>query len=96
MDKAILSCGSIDIGAGFTDRHEDTALIKRAMIDSARQVILAVDHAKFDRIAFAKIGDIHKVHTIVTDVKPSERWLDALDTLGVHLMYEKNVGGMKK
>ncbi len=96
VDKAILSCGSIDIGAGFTDRHEDTALIKRAMMDSARQVILAVDHAKFDRIAFAKIGDIHKVHTIVTDVKPSERWLDALDKLGVHLMYEKNVGGMKK
>ena len=52
--------------------------------------------AKFDKIAFAKIGDIHKVHTIVTDVKPSERWLEALDSLGVHLMYEKNVGGMKK
>ena len=96
VDKAILSCGSIDIRAGFTDRHEDTALIKRAMMASARQVILAVDHAKFDKIAFAKIGDIQSVHTIVTDIQPPERWTEALDTLGVHLMYEKNVGGIKK
>lgn len=96
VDKAILSSGSLDIRAGFTDRHEDTALIKRAMMASARQVILAVDHGKFDRIAFAKIGDIHEVSTIVTDAEPNERWKEALSKLGVHLMYEKNVGGMKK
>ena len=89
VDKAILSCGSLDIRAGFTDRHEDTALIKKAMIASSRSVILAVDHNKFDKIAFAKIGDISKVNTIVTDVRPSERWTEALDELGVELLYEK-------
>jgi len=89
VDKAILSCGSLDIRAGFTDRHEDTALIKRAMMSAARQVILAADHAKFDRIAFAKIGDISNLSTIVTDVEPSEKWKETLSRLGVQLLYEK-------
>ena len=86
VDKAILSCGSLDIHAGFTDRHEDTALVKRAMISSARQVILAADHGKFDKIAFAKIGDISQLDTVVTDMDPGPRWADALSGLGVKLL----------
>ena len=86
VDKAILSCGSVDIHAGFTDRHEDTALVKRAMISSARQVILAADHGKFDKIAFAKIGDISQLDTVVTDMDPGPRWADALSGLGVKLL----------
>ena len=88
VDKAILSCGSLDILAGFTDRHEDTALVKRAMMSAARQVILAADHGKFDKIAFAKIGELSQLNTIVTDKAPDARWADALASLGVKLLYE--------
>ena len=86
VDKAILSCGSLDIRAGFTDRHEDTALIKRAMISASKQVILAADHGKFDKIAFAKIGDLNQVSTIVTDRMPDAHWTDALERIGVRLV----------
>jgi len=87
VDKSIISCGSLDIDAGFTDRHEDTALIKRAMMDSAKQVILAVDHTKFDRVAFATIGGLNRVSVLVTDMKPDERWLEAAEKYGIKIIY---------
>ena len=84
VQTAIISCGSLDLEAGFSDRHEDTALIKRAMMASAERVILAADSSKLDRLAFAKIGDISEIDTLVTDKKPGGRWLDAL---GAKLIY---------
>ena len=86
VDKAILSCDSLDIEAGYTDRHEDTALIKRAMMASARQVILAADHTKLDRVAFANIGLLKELDCFVTDARPDKRWLEALDKYGVRLI----------
>ncbi len=87
VDKAVISCGSLDIREGFTDRHEDTALIKRAMISAAAKGILAADHRKFDKTSFAKIGDISQLSYIVTDVEPDSRWKDAAAGLGVELLY---------
>ncbi|MBR4235097.1 MAG: DeoR/GlpR transcriptional regulator [Clostridia bacterium] len=89
VDKAIISCDSLDIDAGFTDRHEDTALIKRAMMASAKQVILAVDHGKFGRVAFAGIGDLSSVDCVVTDVEPDARFREAFDKCGIKLLYSQ-------
>ena len=88
VDKAIISCNSIDINTGFTDRHEDTALIKRAMMASAKQVILAADESKFDKIAFARIGTLSEIDYLVTDFKPSSVWQEALKEQRVKLLYE--------
>ena len=87
VDKAIISCGSLDTEAGFTDRHEDTALIKRAMMDSAKQVILAVDHSKFDKVAFAAIGNLNRISVLVTDTDPGEKWHEAAREYGIKLIY---------
>lgn len=87
VDKAIISCDSLDIDAGFTDRHEDTALIKQAMMASARQVILAADHSKFDHVAFAGIGSVNQLKCIITDLEPEARWKEAFDKYGVELLY---------
>ena len=86
VDKAIISCGSLDIDAGFTDRHEDTALIKRAMMASAKQVILAVDSGKFDTVAFARIGSLSDISYVVTDKIPEKNWLETFDKYGIKLL----------
>jgi len=87
VDKAIISCDSLDINAGFTDRHEDTALIKQAMMSSAKQVILAVDHSKFDRVAFAGIGDLSRLSYVVTDEEPDEKWRNVFEKYGIKLLF---------
>ena len=88
VDKAIISCNSIDMSIGFTDRHEDTALLKRAMMASSKQVILAADKTKFDKIAFARIGTLNDIDYLVTDFKPDENWTKALKEQQVRLLYE--------
>ena len=88
VDKAIISCSCLDIAVGFTDRHEDTALLKKAMMASSKQVILAADISKFDKVAFAGIGTLHDINYIVTDEMPNERWLEAFELNGVKLLCE--------
>ncbi len=86
VDKAIISCDSVSREAGFTDRHEDTALIKRAMMRSARQVVLLCDHTKLDRTAFARIGSLNEIDYFVTDAPLDAQWRETLLARGVKLI----------
>lgn len=88
VDKAIISCTALDMDAGYTDAGEDNALVKRAMMESARQTILTVDSGKFDKTAFAQVGNLSKLTALVTDHKPSQAWRDRLNEEGVKLIWK--------
>lgn len=87
VDKAIVSCKGIDLYAGITDSDERLADNKASMIDVARKKILAVDSSKFGKVAFAKIGDLKDLSTIVTDKKPEEEWLQKLEEWSVECIF---------
>ena len=82
-DYAILSCKGMDIEKGITDTREQFAELKKSFFGSARKVILAVDHTKFDKISFVYFGDFDDIDVVVTDVEPDERWK--------HLFAERNI-----
>lgn len=86
-DKVILSCKGIDLEKGITDANELFAQAKRTMLESSVQKILAVDRTKFDKVAFAKICDLADIDLLVTDVKPSEKWLEYLEKKGIECLY---------
>lgn len=87
VDKAILSCKGFDVDRGITDGNEHFAQVKQAMIQSAKERILAVDFSKFDQSAFARICDIGEFSTVVTDQHPGETWLNYLRDQGIRCMY---------
>lgn len=87
VDKAIISSKGFDLHAGFTDTDELHAHNKMSMLNSAKEKILAVDKSKFGKIAFAKIGDLQNLTTLVTDEKPGDEWLQTLKKLGVECRY---------
>lgn len=87
VDKAIVSCKGIDMYAGFTESDERHANNKSSMFYMAKTKILAVDSSKFNKIAFAKIGDLKEISVIVTDKKPEEEWLSALAEAGVECVF---------
>ncbi len=87
VEKAIISCKGIDMEKGVTDGNELFSQAKQTMIRSARQCILAADHSKFDRIAFSKICDVHQIHTVVTDEKPSDQWMEYFERAGICCLY---------
>ena len=87
VDKAIISSKGFELDKGFTDSDERHANNKRSMLESAKMKILAIDSSKFDRVAFAKIGDLHDVTMVVTDEKPAEEWLKKMEEYQVECIY---------
>ena len=86
-DKAIISSKGFDLYAGFTDSDERHATNKKSMLKGARTKILAVDSSKFNRISFAKIGDLRDITTVVTDVKPEDEWLKEFAKYNIECIY---------
>ncbi len=83
VDKAILSCKGIDQQAGITDSAEGHALAKQAMIRNAREVILALDDSKFDKISFVQVASLEAARTVVTNKRPEDKWLSHFHDLGL-------------
>ncbi len=87
VDKAIISAKGIDIEAGFTDSDDRHASNKMTMLNIGKIKVLAVDHSKFNRISFSKIGDFRDIDIIVTDKKPEPEWIQKFDEMKVECIY---------
>lgn len=86
-DYAILSCKGFDLEKGITDTRETFANLKKVFVNSAKKVILAVDHTKFNKISFVRLGELDDVDVVVTDVEPDEKWKNLLKEKGIELYY---------
>jgi len=73
-DKAIISCKGLDFEKGIMESHLEEAETKKSMIDNTRELILAVDSSKFNRLSFAKMLDIKRIDLIVSDYIPPD-WI---------------------
>ena len=89
VDKAFLSCKGIDIAKGITESNELEAEVKKIMVESSQQTILAVDSTKFDQISFVKLLPFSAVHTLITDAKPSDQWLQHLAAHHIEVIYRE-------
>jgi DeoR/GlpR family transcriptional regulator of sugar metabolism len=87
VDKAIISCKGINMLSGITDANELFSHVKRTMLKSADQRILAVDYTKFEITAFSQICDMAEIDIVVTDMKPSGRWLTYFEEKGIKCLY---------
>ena len=86
-DKVILSCKGIDMEKGITDANEMFSQVKRAMLHSAKQKILAVDSTKFEKVAFSQICEVTDLDMVVTDKRPSEAWMEYFKDKGITCLY---------
>ncbi len=73
------------------ESQEAFGTAKRAMLDSGRKKILVVDNTKFDQTAFSVAGRLRDVDIVVTDAKPSEKWLKLFKEEGVECRYPESV-----
>jgi DeoR/GlpR family transcriptional regulator of sugar metabolism len=86
VNTTIISCEGIDLAAGYTDSRDENALLKRAMMASARSVILAADSSKFGKVSFISIGKFSEIDILVTDKDPGTEWRAVLEENGVRLI----------
>lgn len=88
-DKVILSCKGLSLENGITDANEMFSQVKQVMLKSAKQRILAVDHTKFDNVAFSKICELTSIDMVVTDICPPEEWVGYFAEKGIECLYGK-------
>ena len=73
-DKAIISCKGIDLKRGVMESNELEKEIKQSFIAVAKEVILAVDHAKINKSTIHKLMELKEVSYIVTDEPLDKEW----------------------
>lgn len=91
-DRAIISCKGLDMEQGITDSNEMFSQVKQTMLRSAKQRILAVDCTKFGNVAFSKICELASIDMVVTDVRPSEEWMEYFAEKGIECLYGRECG----
>ena len=87
VDKAVFSCKALNQESGIMESQEAFAFAKKAMRAAAHTTILVADNSKFDQTAFSIAGEIHGLDTVVTDIRPEERWIRYFEEVNVRCRY---------
>ncbi len=82
LDKAFISCRSINIEKGLSDANETEAEIHKITISQATKVYLIMDNTKLNRINFSKIAGwpIPNIEALITDEPLSYEWKEFLQS----------------
>lgn len=87
VDKAFISCPSLDIHFGLTDNNLDDAMVRKTMLEHSRQHFLIADHTKFTSKSEVVIADLTQINTIITNREVSPEWKAKCDELHITLDY---------
>ncbi|PID56184.1 DNA-binding protein [candidate division KSB3 bacterium] len=69
-----LAATSLSLEKGLTNSLTVETEIKKTMMQVSEQVILLVDHTKFETVSLVKFADLNQVDAIVTDKMPPESY----------------------
>jgi DeoR family transcriptional regulator of aga operon len=83
VGTAILGTDGITAEGGVTTHDETEARTNRAMVMHAQRTIVVADGSKIGTLAMAKVADIDRVYTLVTDERADPDALAAIERAGV-------------
>lgn len=86
-DVVFFSCRAIDSEKGLTDSNEEEAELRTIMLNNSAKRILLCDDTKFDRVSFCRICDFDSIDMVVTNKKPSDKWLNLASSKGTGFIY---------
>jgi DeoR family fructose operon transcriptional repressor len=86
VDKLFLATNGMDLKQGLTSPNLIEAQTKKAMLESAREVILVADHSKFGRIAFTQVCGLDRVQYVITDAGVPPDFIQALEKLHINVL----------
>ena len=85
VQKLFLGTQAMDAD-GLTDSTPEIAQVKRAMIRSARQVILVTDSSKWGTASLTKVAPLTELDTIITDTDLPADARAQIEALGIELV----------
>ena len=84
--RVFLGADGVDEHGDVVDVSLDIARLKRAMVKSARQVILLADSTKWGLSGPVRVIDLSAIHTVITDTGLSRQARRAVYSAGVQLI----------
>lgn len=91
VDVAFMATNGISVPRGLTTPDPAEASIKRAMIATARRVVLLADHTKLDNDCFARFGLLSDVDLLVTDSGLSDTAVSHLRQEGLDVVLASTI-----
>lgn len=85
VDRLFLGTQAADLEHGLTDTTMEIAQIKRAMIRSAREVVLLADSSKWNTTGSIKVAPLTAAHHLITDSGMPKAAQTKLRKLGIRL-----------
>ncbi|MBM7565085.1 DeoR/GlpR family DNA-binding transcription regulator [Paenibacillus sacheonensis] len=85
-DYVFLGTSGISLKKGFTSSDPYEAEIKRAMIESAQQVVVVADHSKFSRQALLSFSGFDNVDMLITSDLVEPALLQEIEAQGVKVI----------
>nr|WP_304220028.1 DeoR/GlpR family DNA-binding transcription regulator [Fredinandcohnia onubensis] len=86
VDKLFLGAMGLHEKRGLVYYEVEEALIRKKMIEIAKQVYVVIDSSKFGKDGLFSIGSFSNLHTIITDDKISEEYIDIITSKGIKLI----------
>jgi DeoR family transcriptional regulator of aga operon len=83
--KLFLGVDGIDLEYGCTTSNLMEANANQRMIAAAQRTIILTDSSKFGRRGFGRICSFDNVHQIITDDRVNEKFVHALENMGVEI-----------
>lgn len=81
VDVLFISCDGLSFQRGLTTPYRDEALLKRAMIESARRVVAIADQSKLGNDQLFGYAALHEIDVLITDSRVDD---DAVAVLTEH------------
>ena len=71
---------------GINDANDEAGAIYSAMVKRAAEAIVVADNSKFDQRALIVYAQWHEITKLVTDVRPTGRLEDAIESAGTEII----------
>lgn len=85
-DKAFIGIGGLSTDRGITDFNMDEVEVKKAMIETAKEIIVLADHTKIERVAPIGVCTLGAVGKLVVDDGIDEKQLNLLRSQGMNVI----------
>ena len=89
VDTLFFSCRGASIATGLSEPSEEEAELKRVMLAQSKIKVVLLDSYKMKQKGFARICDFSNIDYLVTEVRPSEKWMRYLHENDVKVLFSK-------
>lgn len=86
IKRAFVGAKGFSIAEGLTDVNRDEVILKRTMVETAKEVVALIDHTKWEKVALATFCKTDKVKTIITDALTPQHHIDEARERGIEVL----------